>query len=102
MSGTRLPAHPQRIELCVLIQHTAAGLEVHGLYPVVPELKRVGSGDGVDDQLRLLLVSEGHAYPNVLKRVGQLTEEIADRFEAIRQELMHAVLDGIAVSHVVD
>ena len=46
--------------------------------------------------------ADGDVDPDVLEHVGHLAEELVDALEALGQEAVDAVFDGVAVAHVVD
>jgi len=48
--------------------------------------------DGLDRPLCLLNFPDGHINPHVFQNIRNLTEEIEDAGETIRQELMNPIL----------
>jgi len=84
------------------MQDGAAGFPVHWLNAIVTQLEWVRRRDLVNDLACLLFVMQRDGDPDVFEGVRQLAEHVADRSQPVGEELMHTVLNGATVAHVVD
>ena len=58
--------------------------------------------DGINSRFRSFELSERDINPDIFKHVRQLTKERVDPCQAFGEQLVHTVLDGFFIPHVID